>query len=531
MAYIKHTAIHTTPRAHLRYILNPGKNEDMKYSTAICCTNDYASACEDFKEIYEAFAKDRFDNRTKNKYESVRIHSYIQSFDESVSPETAHQIGVEWARAMFGEDRPVIISTHTNTGHCHNHIAVCAYDVKGNRWFGDRITYNLAREVSDRVCLEHGLKIIKNSKKHSSIKYKEWDSRKKGCSWKVKMADVIDRLIVRDDVSDITSLIEKMRESGYVFTNEKRMIAKPANVKYGCSIAKLGYGYSMEMLQTRIANKQNEFAGIKISAFLGVQVDYAVTIREKQIELYRSRSVSSNISYAEVKRTMELLNYVHDNHIHSVDDMKAVVDKAKAKAEKLYNRYDYLCKEKKLLEQLKNFGNEYHYLVNKTDRTNIEQKQLEELYRKFLPNAFLGRGNYGDPDWVQKQINQIQSDLRGIDSVYAELKKANSDYYRAWNGQELLERTLETDFDRIRKQEHLRKQIEMYHQGYELQDDGTYVNDSDATAVRNAELDYLAEIEAEKKHWAEMEYLLELEKQEERERQERAKRKSYDYSR
>ncbi len=273
MAYIKHTAIHTTPRAHLKYILNPGKNEDMKYSTAICCTNDYAAVCEDFKEIYEAFAKDKFDNRIKGKKESVRIHSYIQSFDESVSPELAHQIGVEWAKAMFGEDRPVIISTHTNTGHCHNHIAVCAYDVRGNRWFGDRITYNLAREVSDRVCLEHGLSIIKNPKKHSSVKYNEWDSRKKGCSWKVKMADVIDRLIVRDDVSNIASLIEKMRECGYVFTNEKRMIAKPANVKYGCSIAKLGYGYSMDMLQTRIANKENEFAGIKISAFLGVQVD------------------------------------------------------------------------------------------------------------------------------------------------------------------------------------------------------------------------------------------------------------------
>lgn len=79
-------------------------------------------------------------NQIKRKKESVRIHSYIQSFDESVSPEMALQIGVEWAKAMFGEDRPVIVSTHTNTGHCHDHIAVCAYDVSGNRWFGDQYT-------------------------------------------------------------------------------------------------------------------------------------------------------------------------------------------------------------------------------------------------------------------------------------------------------------------------------------------------------------------------------------------------------
>ena len=111
------------------------------------------------------------------------------------------------------------------------------------------------------------------------------------------------------------------------------------------------------------------------------------------------------------------------------------------------------------------------------------------------------------------------------------MKKANSDYYRAWNGQELLERTLETDFDRIRKQEHLRKQIEMYHQGYELQEDGTYAKNPEATEIRNAELDYLAEIKAEKQRRAEMEYLLELEKQEEWERQERARRRSYGHSR
>ena len=72
----------------------------------------------------------------------------------------------------------------------------------------------------------------------------------------------------------------------------------------------------------------------------------------------------------------------------------------------------------------------------------------------------------------------------------------------------------------------MRKQIEMYHQGYEFQEDGTDVKNPEATEIRNAELDYLAEIEAEKQRRAEMEYLLELEKQEER-----ARRRSYDRSR
>lgn len=129
---------------------------------------------------------------------------------------------------------------------------------------------------------------------------------------------------------------------------------------------------------------------------------------------------------------------------------------------------------------------------------------------------------------MQKQINQIQRDLQEMDSVYSELKKANAEYYRAWTSQELLENTLETDFDRIRNQEHLREQIEMYHQGYELQEDRTYVKDPEAAAERNAELDYLARLEEEKQRQAEMEYLLKLEQQE---KQERARRRSYGHSR
>ena len=333
-----------------------------------------------------------------------------------------------------------------------------------------------------------------------------------------------------DDDTDNTSLIKKMRECGYVFTNEKRMIAKPANVKYGCSVAKLGYGYSMEMLQMRIANKQNEFAGIKISAFFGVQVDYAVTVREKQIELYRSRSVSTNISYAEVRRTMELLNYVHDNHIHSVDDMKAIVSDAEMKVERLSQKYFFLEKQEKLLALLNEYGSEYDRLLNHTDRNAAQQKRLEELYRKLIHAGLCGYDTHS-PDWLSKLKNTIQQRLTERKDVLAQMNRASREYSQAKRNLYDLERTLETDFDRISKQEHLRKQIEMYHQGYELQEDGTYAKNPEATEIRNAEFNYLAEIEAEKQRRAEMEYLLELEKQEERERQERAKRRSYDHSR
>ncbi len=523
MAYIKHRAIHVTPRAHLKYILNPGKNEEMKYSTAICCTNDFEAVCEDFREIYEMFSDDKFDNYRKRKNDHVRIHSYIQSFDESVSPETAHQIGVEWAKAMFGENRPVIISTHTNTGHCHNHIAACPFDVYGNRWLANKKTYQLARDISDRICLEHGLSIIENPRQNKSLNYAEWAAKRNGCSWKNKMADVIDKLIVSDNVTDIDSFILKMKKRGYIFTNEKRMIAKPPNVKYGCCVAKLGYGYSLEMLKLRIDNKQNEFTGRKISAYLGLQVEFAVSIRENQLDVYRSQG-NERISYYQVKRTAELLCYIHENHIYSVDDMKAVVRKLEQKDDKLLKRYMLLEKEKKLLDLLNKYGDEYACLQVTPNKNKQQRERFEELYNILLNGGLLGYDTHSE-NWLSKLKNKFKSDLSEIDSVSAELRKANSEYYQAQVNLSELEKVLETDFDRIRKQKLLRKQIEMYHQGFEPQGDGTFRQETEPSVQRNAEIAYLQE---KQRRSEEQRRKSELEQQEQA--RERRRKNSY-YSR
>ena len=223
MAYVKHTAIHTTPKAHLKYILNPEENEKMKYVTGICCGGDLETAYDNFKEIFEKYNSEKFDDcelSKKSGKRHIRIHSYTQSFDSSVSPEEAHRIGVEWAKKVFGANRPIIVSTHVNTNCVHNHIAVCPYDLDGIRWHSNYKTLQFVRKRSDEICIEHNLDIIKNPRRKSTIGYKEHAARKKGYSWKVKMADTIDRLIHSNDVTDFYSLIEKMKECGYIFTNE-----------------------------------------------------------------------------------------------------------------------------------------------------------------------------------------------------------------------------------------------------------------------------------------------------------------------
>ena len=517
MAYVKHTAIHTTPKAHLKYILNPDKNEKMKYVTGICCGDDLETAYDNFKEIFEKYNDENFDNcgtSQKSGKRNIRIHSYTQSFDSGVSPEEAHRIGVEWAKKVFGENRPIIVSTHSNTDHCHNHIAVCPYDLDGIRWHSNRKTLDFIRQRSDEICLEHGLDIIKNPNRNSTISYKEHDARKKGYSWKIQMADTIDRLIHSDDVTDIYSLVEKMKEYGYTFTNESRMIAKPKGVKYGCCIAKLGFGYSYQMLMERISNKQNEFVGRKISAFVGFQVELAVSIREKQLDIYRT-PVIHYPTYAEVKKSFEVLNFIHSNHIHSLDDMKSCLAAANRKEDIALHRYCKCTEKKEQLKTLNYLGNEYVCLLKIENRDEAQQKRLEKLHWQLIESGGIGGWDTHMENWLPKLKDQLRNDLRQLDSLAEEMGRASKERTNAEMSLAYLEDFLKSDYDRIREQEQLRIQIENYHNGLEPQEDGTYKAEPEPTAERNAEFAYLDMREEQRRRAEEQRRMFEQQKERE----------------
>ena len=506
MAYVKHTAIHTTPKEHLRYILNPDKNEEMKYVTGICCGDDLETAYDNFKEIFEKYNTEKFDDcelSKKSGKRHIRIHSYTQSFDSSVSPEEAHRIGVEWVKKVFGVNRPIIVSTHVNTNCVHNHIAVCPYDLDGIRWHSNAKTLQFVRKRSDEICLEHNLDIIRNPRRKSTIGYKEHDARKKGYSWKRKMADTIDRLIHSDDVTDIYSLIEKMKECGYTFTNESRMIAKPKGVKYGCCISKLGYGYSYQMLMQRINNKQNEFVGRKISAFIGFQVEIAVVIRERQFDIYRSQSVHMP-TYAKVRKSFEVLNFIHSNHIHSLDDMKSCLSAANRKEDFAMHRYFSLANKKEQLKTLEYLGDEYARLLKTENRDEAQQKRLEKLHWQLMISGGISGWDTHMDNWLPKLKDKLRNDLKQLDSLAAEMGKASKERANVETALEYLDDFLKSDYDRIREQEQLRIQIENYHNGLEPQEDGTYKAEPKPTAERNAEIAYLARFE-EKRQRAEEE--------------------------
>ena len=100
-------------------------------------------------------------------------HSF-QSFSEGeVSPEQAHNIGVKLAEEMWGDKFEVIVSTHINTNHIHNHFVINSVSFKDGRKYHDcHENYARLRNLNDSLCQEAGLSFLEEKPcKRSKINY------------------------------------------------------------------------------------------------------------------------------------------------------------------------------------------------------------------------------------------------------------------------------------------------------------------------------------------------------------------------
>lgn len=93
---------------------------------------------------------------------NVAYHAYQSFKTGEVTAEECHRIGVETARRLWGNDRQVLVATHFNTGTYHNHFVVNPV----NMWTGKKLeakyeVYYKLRDMSDRICKEHGLSVVK----------------------------------------------------------------------------------------------------------------------------------------------------------------------------------------------------------------------------------------------------------------------------------------------------------------------------------------------------------------------------------
>ena len=173
----------------IAYILNPEKTDEKLLVSSYGCASE--TAAREFE-----WTRKIAEQKGMNPVRIIARH-VIQSFEiGEVTPELAHEIGKQFADEILGGKYEYVLTTHIDKDHVHNHLIFNAVDFVDYHAYKSykRIYYDM-REVSDRLCKENGLSVIPPSQ-NKGMGYKEYTEAKRGTSWKQKLKQTIDRLVI-----------------------------------------------------------------------------------------------------------------------------------------------------------------------------------------------------------------------------------------------------------------------------------------------------------------------------------------------
>ena len=162
MAIIKFTSGKINPRTVINYVCNKEKTTDKLISGKDCMPE----SCEyEFAEVKKAFGKT--DGRT--------YYHMIQSFspDDRITPEQAHEVGLQMAELFEGYQ--VLVVTHTNKAHTHNHLVINSVNFEN----GKKLTISnqeleKIKNYSNSICLQNGWDVTEaKTRRNRNPKWKQ----------------------------------------------------------------------------------------------------------------------------------------------------------------------------------------------------------------------------------------------------------------------------------------------------------------------------------------------------------------------
>ena len=330
MAVTKIKAIRGTLSKAIAYILNPEKTDEKLLVSSYGCASE--TAAREFE-----WTRKIAEQKGMNPVRIIARH-VIQSFEiGEVTPELAHEIGKQFADEILGGKYEYVLTTHIDKDHVHNHLIFNAVDFVDYHAYKSykRIYYDM-REVSDRLCKENGLSVIPPSQ-NKGMGYKEYTEAKRGTSWKQKLKQTIDRLVIT--AKDYDDFLRLMQEAGYEIKTGKYISFRAEGQERFTRSKTIGENYTEERIKERIAGRtprrsQRQIAPKGISLIGDIQ---------ERIRLIDSRGYEYKAKLTILKEAARTLNYLTENNLLQYADLEK-------KVEDVHGSYDRTGKELKVVE-------------------------------------------------------------------------------------------------------------------------------------------------------------------------------------
>ena len=306
MAVTKTHPIKSTLKAAIDYICNPEKTDGKLLVSAYGCAAETA-------DIEFAWTR----RHAIDKGTNLGRH-LIQAFQPGeVTPEQAHEIGMQLAKEILSGKYEFVLTTHIDKDHVHNHLIFNSVSfVDHKHYHSNKRSYHFIRRTSDRLCKEHGLSVIIPGQDKGKS-YIEHQAAQNGTSYKAKLKAAIDRLLPA--CSNLEELLRRLQREGYEVKRGKYISARAPDRERFTRLKTLGVDYTEEALAARIAGRsrpshQPKPQNGKISLLIDIQ---------NNIKAQQSAGFPHWAKLNNLKQAARTMNFLTEHGITSYGELES----------------------------------------------------------------------------------------------------------------------------------------------------------------------------------------------------------------